>query len=39
MIGSIVEATLPLMRAHAESLMLDRCRVDRPSTSWSEAEQ
>ena len=39
MIGSIVEATLPLMRAHAESLMLDRCRVDRASTSWSEAEQ
>ena len=39
MIGSIVEATLPLMRRNAESLMLDRCRVDRPSTSWSEAEQ
>jgi hypothetical protein len=38
-IGSIVEATLPLMRANAESLMLDRCRIDRPSTVWSEAEQ
>ena len=39
MIGSIVAATIPIMRDHAESLMLDRCRIDRAASSFDEAQQ
>ena len=39
MIGDIVAATIPIMREQAESLMLDRCRVDRATSSFDEAQQ
>jgi hypothetical protein len=39
MIGPVIAATLPLMRAHAESLMTDVCAVARQSSAWSEVEQ
>ena len=40
MIGDVIAATLPLLRANAESLMTDTCTIDRQSgTTWSEAEQ
>lgn len=38
-IGHIVAAAVPIMRAHAESLMLDRCRIDRAASSFDEAQQ
>lgn len=41
MIGEAVAAALPLMRAHAESLMSDTCKVDRQSgpPAWDEEAQ
>ena len=39
MIGDIVEATLPILRANAESLQTDRCEIHRAVTGWDEAEQ
>ena len=39
MIGGIDAATIPIMRGHAESLMLDRCRIDRAASSFDEAQQ
>lgn len=39
MIGGIVAATIPIMREQAESLMLDRCRIDRAASSFDEVQQ
>jgi hypothetical protein len=39
MIGDVIAATLPLLRASAESLMTDTCTIDRLTTVWDEAEQ
>lgn len=40
MIGPVITATLPLMRAHAESLMTDVCAIDRQTgVVWDEGEQ
>lgn len=39
MIGDALTAALPMMRAQAESLMTDTCRVDRLAQVWSEDEQ
>ena len=39
MIGDVITAALPLMRAHAESLMTDTCTIDRATTAWNEATQ
>ncbi len=39
MIGPVVAATLPLMRAHAQSLMTDACTIERLTSSWDEALQ
>lgn len=39
MIGPVIAATLPLMRANAESLMTSRCDVDRLTSAWDETEQ
>lgn len=40
MIGDVITAALPLMRAHAESLMTDSCDIDRQTgTAWNEAAQ
>jgi hypothetical protein len=39
MIGPVVAATLPLLRAHAQSLMTDVCTIERQSSSWDEAQQ
>lgn len=39
MIGPVIAAVLPLMRANAESLMTDRCTVDREGGSeWNGTE-
>jgi len=39
MIGTAVAAALPLMRAHAQSLMTDACTIERLTSSWDEALQ
>lgn len=39
MIGSAITAALPLLRAHAESLMTDTCTIHRQTTAWDEAQQ
>lgn len=39
MIGNAIAAAVPIMRANAESLMLDRCRIDRATSSFDEAQQ
>jgi len=39
MIGPVVAATLPLMRAHAQSLMTDACTIERLTSGWDEALQ
>lgn len=39
MIGAAISAALPLLRANAESLMTDRCTIDRQTTTWDEVEQ
>ena len=36
MIGDAISAALPLLRAHAESLMIERCDIERESSTWSE---
>lgn len=38
-IGHDVYAALPELRAQAESLMTDRCVIDRLATVWDEAQQ
>ena len=39
MIGPVVAATLPLMRAHAQSLMTDTGTIERLTSGWDEALQ
>ena len=39
MLGDAVTAALPLMRAHAESLMVESCDVHRETSAWDEALQ
>lgn len=39
MIGNIIAAALPLLRVSAESLQTDRCRIERESSQWDEAER
>lgn len=39
MIGPVIAAALPLLRANAVSLMADTCTIERLATVWDEAEQ
>jgi len=39
MLGPDVAAALPEMRAEAESLMVNRCTIERLTTVWGEVEQ
>lgn len=39
MIGAAITAALPVMRAHAASLRLDTCTVERAVSAWSEADR
>jgi hypothetical protein len=39
MIGQVVAGVLPLLRANAESLMIDLCDIERLTTAWDEDEQ
>ena len=39
MIGPVIDAALPVMRANAESMMLDRCTIERATSTWNEAAQ
>jgi hypothetical protein len=39
MIGHVVTAVLPMLRANAESLMTDVCTIARLTTVWDEALQ
>jgi hypothetical protein len=39
MIGPVIVAALPLLRANAESLMTDTCDIERLTTVWDEEEQ
>lgn len=39
MIGYEIAAALPELRARAESLMVDRCTIERLTTGWDEAQQ
>ena len=39
MIGPVVDSALALMRANAESMMLDRCKIERRVSQWNEAAQ
>lgn len=39
MIGYEITAALPELRAQAESLMTDRCTIDRLTTVWDEVQQ
>lgn len=39
MIGYEIAAALPELRAQAESLMTDRCTIDRLATAWDEVQQ
>ena len=39
MLGPDVAAALPEMRAEAESLMVNRCTIERLTTVWDEVEQ
>ena len=36
MIGPVIDAALPVMRANAESMMLDRCTIERATSAWDE---
>ena len=36
MIGPVIDAALPVMRANAESMMLDRCTIERATSTWNE---
>jgi hypothetical protein len=38
-IGPAIDAALPVMRANAESMMLDRCTIERAASTWDEATQ
>ena len=37
--GASIVGSLPLMRANAESLHTDTCKVEREATEWDETEQ
>ena len=39
MIGPVIDAALPVMRANAESMMLDRCTIERAASTWDEVTQ
>ena len=39
MIGAAISVALPTLRAHARSLMLDTCTVERLTSSWNEVSQ
>ena len=39
MIGEAVASALPTLRAHAESLMVETCTIDRATTAWDEGAQ
>lgn len=39
MIGDVVAAALPTMRAHAASLRTSTCTIERQATVWDEAQQ
>ena len=39
MIGDAIAAALPTMRAHAESLMVDTCTIERAVSTWGEGDQ
>lgn len=39
MIGDVITAALPLLRANAESLHTDTCTIARLTTTWDEAQQ
>lgn len=39
MIGPVIDAALPVMRANAESMMLDRCTIERATSTWDEVAQ
>lgn len=39
MIGDVIAAALPLLRANAESLMTDTCTIERLTTAWDEGQQ
>ena len=39
MIGPVIDAALPVMRANAESMMLDRCTIRRATSTWDEVAQ
>lgn len=39
MIGPVIVAALPLLRASAESLMTSTCTIDRLTTTWDEEAQ
>ena len=39
MIGDVIAAALPLLRANAASLRTDVCTVERLTTAWDEAQQ
>jgi hypothetical protein len=38
-IGPVIDAALPVMRANAESMMLDRCTIERATSTWDEVTQ
>lgn len=39
MLGDDIGRALPTLRAHAESLMVETCTIERAATAWDEAEQ
>ena len=39
MIGDVITAALPMMRAQAKSLMTDTCTIERLTSTWDEAQQ
>ena len=39
MIGPVIDAALLVMRANAESMMLDRCTIERSTSVWDEGAQ
>ena len=39
MIGPAIDAALPVMRANAESMMLDHCTIERATSAWDEVAQ
>lgn len=39
MIGPVIDAALPVMRANAELMMLDHCTIERATSTWNEVAQ